>query len=70
MGEVSEAPRRLLLADARGAGMRVSWHAEEDLVVLSLWREDRCVGTFRMPPGEAATLAAFIVEHLGERAGR
>jgi hypothetical protein len=57
----------MLFSDARGAGMRVSWHAEDDLVVLSLWREEICVGTFRMPPAGAARLAGFIVEHLGAR---
>jgi hypothetical protein len=48
--------------------MRVTWHAEADLVVLSLWHADACVGSFRLQPEQAARLAAFIVEHLGARA--
>ena len=37
--------------DARGdaRSLRVSWHPEADLVVLSLWQTGTCVGTFRLP---------------------
>ena len=37
--------------DERGDGrsLRVSWYPEADLVVLSLWREGVCAGTFRLP---------------------
>ena len=36
--------------DARGGGrgMRVSWHPEADVVVLSLWRGQTCAGSFRL----------------------
>jgi hypothetical protein len=68
MSEGREPPRRALFADERGTGMRVTWHAEADLVVLSLWHADACVGSFRLQPEQAARLAAFIVEHLGARA--
>ena len=36
--------------DARGAGraLRVSWHREADLVVLSLWSGGLCTGSFRL----------------------
>ena len=39
-----------MFPDTRGAerALRVSWHPEAGSVVLSLWREDRCVGTFRL----------------------
>lgn len=33
--------------DARS--LRVSWHPEADLVVLSLWHSGTCVGSFRLP---------------------
>jgi hypothetical protein len=65
-----EPARRALFTDARGAGMRVTWHAEHHLVVLSLWHGEVCAATFRMPPAEAARLAGFIVEHLGREAAR
>ena len=29
--------------------LRLSWHHEEGLVVLSLWRGSLCTGTFRLP---------------------
>lgn len=37
--------------DARGGGsraLRVSWHSEAGVVVLSLWREGTCAGSFRL----------------------
>jgi hypothetical protein len=44
--------------DARGDGraLRVSWHPEADLVVLSLWREEICAGTFRLQIDEVPEL--------------
>ena len=39
-----------VFVDARGGerALRVSWHSESDLVVLSLWRENVCTATFRL----------------------
>ena len=36
--------------DTRGSGraLRVSWHAEADVTVLSLWQGGTCSGTFRL----------------------
>jgi hypothetical protein len=36
--------------DTRGSGraLRVSWHAEADVTVLSLWQGGTCTGTFRL----------------------
>ncbi len=31
-----------------GRALRVSWHAEADVVVLSLWRDNVCSGSFRL----------------------
>jgi hypothetical protein len=59
-------PPRLLLPTER-ADLRVSWHAEDDGFVLSLWHGDVCAGTAPLAPGEAADVAAFLVGHLGER---
>ncbi|MGZ5417515.1 MAG: hypothetical protein ACXWDI_10070 [Nocardioides sp.] len=44
--------------DQRGDGraLRVSWHPEADLVVLSLWRAGTCAGTFRLPMTEVPDL--------------
>jgi hypothetical protein len=59
-------PPRLLLPTER-ADLRVSWHAEDDGFVLSLWHGDVCAGTAPLSPAEAAEMAAFLVGHLGER---
>jgi hypothetical protein len=66
-GMTPPAPRRLFVDD-RGTGFRVSWHDERDVVVLSVWRDDVCTATVRLPLAEAAELAGFLVAHLGERA--
>ncbi len=36
--------------DARGdeRALRVSWHEDADLVVVSLWRDNVCTGSFRL----------------------
>lgn len=49
--------------DVRGQGraLRVSWHAEDGLVVLSLWDGARCTGTIRL----AAEDVPALLEALG-----
>ena len=56
-----------IFLDARGAdrGLRVSWHTEADLVVLSMWRENLCVGSFRLAIDEVPDLIAFLSSGLG-----
>ena len=70
-GTVHELPvrRRHLAIDERGIGLRATWHFDRRLVNLSLWREDRCVETFRLPAREAAGLVAFLVDGLADAAG-
>ncbi len=50
MGEVIDllGPRSRWLADSRGRSLKATWHAEAEMVVLSLWESDRCVGTFQL----------------------
>ena len=45
------APTGSIFIDARGAGraLRVTWHEDAGLVVLSMWRGNVCTGTFRLP---------------------
>ncbi len=52
--------------DARGSdrALRVSWHGESDLVVLSLWHGGTCVGSFRLPADEVPDLIAALREGL------
>lgn len=67
---MSIPPRRALFTDQRGVGLRTSWHADKSVVVLSLWREDLCVGTFSLEPYDAVRLAEFVVGHLEETVHR
>src|SRR5512132_4477267 len=52
VGNVRGLPtRRDLFIDERGVVLRVSWHPKHELVVLSVWHDDHCVGTFQLPVG-------------------
>jgi hypothetical protein len=59
-------PPRLNLPTER-ADLRVSWRAQDDGFVLSLWHGDVCAGSAPLSPAEAAEVASFLVGHLGER---
>ena len=54
--------------DARGGDrvLRVSWHAEADCVVLSLWRDNVCAGTFRLAADEVPDLIAQLRQGLDD----
>jgi len=57
-----------IIPDQRGDGrwMRVTWHSEADVVVLSLWRETGCVGTMRLERSQVPGLVAALVEGLAD----
>jgi hypothetical protein len=61
--------RRDMFLDERGAGLRVTWHPERDLVVLSVWQGDRCVGTFRMLVQDVPRLSGLLAAALGDWVG-
>jgi hypothetical protein len=42
----------------------VASHAEQGIVVLSLWIGDTCTGTFRLPTADAARLIASLADGL------
>lgn len=46
--------------------MRVSWHHESGVVVLSMWRENVCVGSFRLPAEDVPTLVDLLRGSLDE----
>ena len=54
--------------DARGdaRALRVSWHPENDLVVLSMWRGQECVSSFRLSVDEVPGLIAALREGLDD----
>jgi hypothetical protein len=66
-----EAPSgRWLWEAARGStrAVRVSPHPQTNLVALSLWRDDRCVGSLRLGPAEVSSLIAKLSGALAELA--
>jgi hypothetical protein len=58
--------RREVFIDQRGIGLRATWHPEQELLVLSVWDNDRCVGTFRMPVEDVPRLKALLSAALGD----
>jgi hypothetical protein len=55
-----------MFLDERGTGLRVSWHPERDLVVLSVWQDDRGVGTFRMSVQDIPRLSGLLAAALSD----
>ncbi len=54
--------------DTRGdnRAVRVSAHARERVINLSVWRDDACVGTVRLDPAEAAALVGGLTDGLAQ----
>ncbi len=55
-----------IFLDRRGdaRALRVSWHHDDGLVVLSLWRGNACTGSFRLHVDEVPGLIALLREGL------
>ncbi|HKE99050.1 MAG TPA: hypothetical protein VKG45_08990 [Actinomycetes bacterium] len=67
MGDVRHFPRRqLVLVDERGVSMRVTWHEQYELLVLSVWHDDRCTGSFRLSVADAPQLAGMLSAAVGD----
>lgn len=69
MGRILALPARGdVFVDARGdrRALRVSWHHEEEVVVLSLWRDDTCAGTFRLAKDDVPAFIAALTNGLAE----
>ena len=51
-----------IFLDARGGhrALRVSWHLDNGLVVLSLWRENVCSGSFRLAVDDVPEMIASL----------
>ena len=51
-----------IFLDARGGdrALRVSWHHEAGLVILSLWRDNVCAGSFRLGVDEVPELIDLL----------
>ena len=51
-----------IFVDSRGCGraLRLSWHHESGLVVLSLWRDTICAGSFRLAADDVPEMIAAL----------
>jgi hypothetical protein len=47
--------------------LRVSFHDDTGLFVLSLWFDGNCIGTFRLSAEQAPALVQAFVEPLAQR---
>lgn len=57
---MADEPVRIEVGDGRGTWLRASWHADDDLVVLSLWRGGVCIGTFRADATARREMGRFL----------
>src|SRR5271170_6170778 len=48
--------------DVRGSSrsMRLSWYADTDVAVFSIWQGGMCTGTFRLPMGDLSRLIEIL----------
>ena len=55
-----------IFLDPRGdeRALRVSWHQEAEVCVLSLWRDNVCTATFRLAVDDVPDLIALLREGL------
>lgn len=69
---VTDGTHGEIFLDARGPGraLRLTWHPEAEIVVLSLWRDGTCAGTFRLDRGDVGDFVDALVDGLRARPGR
>lgn len=62
------SPATSVLPDRRDAGraLRVTWHATEDLFVLSTWRDEVCASTFQLQRSDVPILINALARGLAE----
>ena len=58
-----------VLFDARDSGrtLRIGWHPDERLCVLSIWRDGRCVASFQLPRSAAPELISALTHGLAQQ---
>ncbi|MEJ7689688.1 MAG: hypothetical protein WKF76_04245 [Nocardioidaceae bacterium] len=71
MAVSTERPTGEVFLDARGNGraMRLTWHQESELVVLSLWRDNVCASTFRLAKDDVEEFVDALVDGLRDAPG-
>ncbi|MGH2719187.1 MAG: hypothetical protein ACRDJU_11475 [Actinomycetota bacterium] len=71
MGDVHHLYKRgEFFIDDRGHGLQLSWSPHREVVIVSLWHEDHCVGTVRLPITDAPRAAEFLMSALGDWLGQ
>jgi hypothetical protein len=63
----SSGPSRLLVPTGH-SDLRATWHADADVIVLTLWSGQRCTGSAPLDSEQAAELMAFLARCLAQRA--
>ena len=63
MGIGEESRRRILVPHALGADefLRVTWHEQKQVMVVSHWQGAECVAAFPLRVSDAAELADLVV---------
>jgi len=58
--------------DVRGnsRSMRLSWYADTDVAVFSIWQGGKCTGTFRLPMGDLGRMIEVLQRGPDSRHGR
>ena len=70
MGDLHQLYKRgEFFIDARGHGLQLTWSPGREVVIVSLWQDDRCTGTIRLPITEAPRAAEFLMAALGDWLG-
>lgn len=67
MGEVVRLNERVsqhFISGVDSSDLRVTWHFDHGLVILSLWRESECVGSAKLTRQEASSLVSHISDGL------
>jgi hypothetical protein len=61
-------PRRVFIDDVRGDGsrLRVTWHADRGVFVVSNWVGEVCTGATRVPRDAAPELIGLLVRGLAD----
>ena len=70
MGEAEALPSGVAwFTDPRTCArrMKVAWHPEAGVVVLSLWTADQCTASFRLPIDRAPELMHLLIDVVADQ---
>jgi len=51
----------------QGRSLRLAYHRDSSVFVISLWRFDLCLGTFRLPAEDAPAFVKELVQSLSDQ---